>query len=167
MILLKDYRLPKGLLKLDIAVAYHGYFAERGTAYIPSKEVQHKYFFPVSNKGEFIDRLGHPITAERIAGTCFHSDSEGFKLYYNEGKFHKKDGGIPELNVFRHCASLVETGQDIAGIGIWYKGAPFITLGYDNRGRLNLSRKEALPKPAVKEEKAEKKDKKAKKESKK
>ena len=40
-------------------------------------------------------------------------------------------------------------------------------LGYDNRGRLNLSRKEALPKPAVKEEKDDKKAKKVKKESKK
>ena len=35
-------------------------------------------------------------------------------------------------------------------------------LGYDNRGRLNLSRKEALPKPASKEEKADKKAKKEK-----
>ena len=37
-------------------------------------------------------------------------------------------------------------------------------LGYDNRGRLNLSRKEALPKPIVKEEKEDKKAKKEKKE---
>jgi len=32
------------------------------------------------------------------------------------------------------------------------------SLGYDNRGRLNLSRKEALPKPKKKEEKKEKKE---------
>ena len=37
-------------------------------------------------------------------------------------------------------------------------------LGYDNRGRLNLSRKEALPKPIAKEEKEDKKAKKEKKE---
>ena len=35
--------------------------------------------------------------------------------------------------------------------------------GYDNRNRLNLSRKSALPKPVKKEEKADKADKKDKK----
>ena len=38
--------------------------------------------------------------------------------------------------------------------------------GYDNKGRLNLSRKECLPKPERKEEKEDKKEKKAKKEDK-
>lgn len=38
--------------------------------------------------------------------------------------------------------------------------------GYDNKGRLNLSRKECLPKPERKEEKEDKKDKKSKKEDK-
>ncbi len=33
------------------------------------------------------------------------------------------------------------------------------SLGYDNRGRLNLSRKDALPKPEIKEEKKERKEK--------
>ncbi len=33
------------------------------------------------------------------------------------------------------------------------------SLGYDNRGRLNLSRKDALPKPEIKEEKKERNDK--------
>ena len=32
------------------------------------------------------------------------------------------------------------------------------SLGYDNRGRLNLSRKAALPKPPKKEEKEKKKN---------
>ena len=32
------------------------------------------------------------------------------------------------------------------------------SLGYDNRGRLNLSRKEALPRPKNKEEKHEEKE---------
>ena len=39
--------------------------------------------------------------------------------------------------------------------------------GYDNRNRLNLSRKSALPKPVKKEEKADKEDKKEKKVTKK
>ena len=34
------------------------------------------------------------------------------------------------------------------------------SLGYDNRGRLNLSRKDALPKPKKKEEKTKDKKKK-------
>ena len=33
------------------------------------------------------------------------------------------------------------------------------SLGYDNKGRLNLSRKEAIPKPEKKEKKEDKKDK--------
>ena len=42
-----------------------------------------------------------------------------------------------------HPSDVVKVGDEII----------VVSLGYDNRGRLNLSRKEALPKPAKKEKK--------------
>lgn len=89
------------------------------------------------------------------------------KIY--TGKVTKVEDFGVFVELWPNCEGLVHVSQlahervdkpsDIAKVGdeIMVK-----SLGYDNRGRLNLSRKECLPKPKKKEDKDDKKNKKIK-----